>query len=95
MQTPLTPEEVRLHLLELPGWTHAAGARLEKTFRFADFRSALDFVNVVGSLAERAGHHPEVELVWGRVTLRLRTHASGGITDLDVGLARAVEGSRR
>ena len=51
MQTPLTPEEVRLHLLELPGWTHAAGARLEKTFRFADFRSALDFVNVVGSLA--------------------------------------------
>jgi 4a-hydroxytetrahydrobiopterin dehydratase len=75
----------------LPGWRDASTAYLEKTFRFPDFRSALAFVNRVGDAAERLGHHPGVDLVWGRVTLRLRTHAAGGVTARDLELARAVE----
>jgi 4a-hydroxytetrahydrobiopterin dehydratase len=68
------------------GWTEVDGA-LQREFRFANFAEALAFVNRVGELAESENHHPDVELGWGRVVIRWRTHSADGITDRDRELA--------
>ena len=72
------------------GWDRR-GAELVKVARRHDFAAALAYVNEVGRLAERAGHHPDVEIRWNTVTLRLSTHSLGGITDADVELARLID----
>ncbi len=67
------------------------GHELVKVVRREDFASALAYVNDVGRLAEAAGHHPDVEISWDTVTLRLSTHSLGGITDADLALARRID----
>ncbi|HET7630028.1 MAG TPA: 4a-hydroxytetrahydrobiopterin dehydratase [Candidatus Saccharimonadales bacterium] len=64
---------------------------LVKEFSFADFKSALAFVNQIGELAEAANHHPDVNLSWGRVTVSLTTHDEGGVTEKDRQLAHAID----
>ena len=64
------------------GWDEADGA-LRREFRFANFAEALAFVKRVGELAESENHHPDIELGWGRVVLRWRTHSAVAITDRD------------
>jgi len=68
------------------GWAEVDGA-LEREFRFGDFAEALAFVNRVGELAEREGHHPDVAIHWNEVTLRWWTHARNAITERDYELA--------
>jgi len=68
------------------GWSEVNGA-LQREFRFSNFAEALAFVNRVGELAEEENHHPDVELGWGRVVLRWRTHSADAITDRDRELA--------
>jgi 4a-hydroxytetrahydrobiopterin dehydratase len=68
------------------GWSEVDGA-LEREFGFANFAQALAFVNRVGELAEAENHHPDIELGWGRVVLRWRTHSAQAITDRDRELA--------
>ena len=72
---------------EAPGWTVQGGKRLEKEFRFKDFRSALAFVTKIGAIAESEGHHPNIELGWGFVRVMLWTHAIDGLSDNDFILA--------
>ncbi len=60
---------------------------LERVFRFTNFVEALAFVNEVGALAEREGHHPDIAIHWNEVTLRWWTHSAGGITERDRELA--------
>jgi 4a-hydroxytetrahydrobiopterin dehydratase len=67
---------------ETDSWSENEGA-LERTFRFKDFRAALDFVNRVGELAEAEKHHPDIAIHYNQVTLRWWTHTAGGITDRD------------
>ena len=74
----------------LPGWARAERA-IAKSWRFRDFKDAIFFVNGVAALAERAGHHPDIDVRYSQVTLTLWTHDAGGVTDKDVALARAVE----
>lgn len=62
-----------------------------KEFTFTDFKTALDFVNKVGDLAEQQNHHPDIELGWGRVQIRLTTHSEGKVTDKDRQLAQAID----
>ncbi len=69
------------------GWNEVDDA-LERTFELASFRHALDFVNRVGELAEREGHHPDIAVHYKEVTLRWWTHTAGGVTDRDRELAR-------
>ena len=69
------------------GWSEVDGA-LEREFHFRDFAEALAFVNRVGETAEAAGHHPDVEIHWNRVTLRWWTHVQNAITERDFELAR-------
>jgi 4a-hydroxytetrahydrobiopterin dehydratase len=64
---------------------------LERVFRFANFVEALAFVNEVGALAEREGHHPDIAIHWNEVTLRWWTHSAGGITDRDRELAAKTD----
>jgi 4a-hydroxytetrahydrobiopterin dehydratase len=67
------------------------GRELVKVHTESDFAGALDFVNRVGELAEQANHHPDIEIRWNTVTLRLSTHSAGGITGADLELARQID----
>ncbi len=87
---PLSPQEAQSHLAGLSGWKIEAG-ELVKTFQFKDFRAALHFVNKVGDLAEKAGHHPDIDIRYNRVRLALTTHDAGGLTQKDFDLARQSE----
>ena len=62
-----------------------------KVVECASFPGALDFVVAVGRLAEEADHHPDIDIRWRTVRLALVTHDAGGITELDLALARAVD----
>ncbi len=77
-------------LASCPGW-ELEGETITKTYTFADFVEAMGFVNKVALLAERANHHPDLDLRWNRVTLRLSTHSEGGLTVRDTDLAAAIE----
>jgi 4a-hydroxytetrahydrobiopterin dehydratase len=77
-------------LRQTPGWERA-GAEIKRTYRFRDFREALAFVNRVGELAERAAHHPDIDIRYHVVTLALTTHDAGGLTATDFDLARSID----
>ena len=74
-----------------PDWQLADGS-LVKVVTCADFVAALAYVGEVGRLAEAADHHPDIDIRYNRVSLALVTHDSGGITRLDLALARQVDG---
>ncbi|MEL6892493.1 MAG: 4a-hydroxytetrahydrobiopterin dehydratase [Actinomycetota bacterium] len=66
--------------------------RLERTFRFADFRGAFAFMTRVAFEAEELNHHPEWSNVYGRVTIVLTTHDAGNtVTDLDRAMAERID----
>lgn len=92
---PVEGEELARLLGQLRGWSADAGEggarRLVKQYRFPDFRQALAFVNRVGELAEEEGHHPDIELGWGRVKLTLWTHSIGGLSENDFILAAKAD----
>jgi len=73
------------------GWSLVDGHHLEKRYAFDDFAGALAFVNRVGAVAEAEGHHPDIELGWGRCLLRIHTHAIDGLTESDFVLAAKVD----
>jgi len=81
---PLTREEIAPYLADLGnGWEVVDDHHLRKVFRFKDFREALDATNRVGELAEEIGHHPDIELAWGRVALTIWTHKIDGLNEAD------------
>ena len=73
------------------GWKIVDDHHLEKTYLFDDFRGALDFTNAVGELAESQGHHPEIHLFWGKVTLFIWTHKIDGLVESDFILAAKAD----
>jgi 4a-hydroxytetrahydrobiopterin dehydratase len=77
-------------LRQAPGWERAGG-EIRRTYTFDDFRAALAFVNRVGDLAERAAHHPDIDIRYNRVRLALSTHDAGGLSAKDFDLARAID----
>ena len=87
--TALSAHEIHTRLKNLSGWQTEAG-ELVRTFQFPDFRASLRFVNAVGELAEKAGHHPDIDIRYNKVRLALVTHDAGGITAKDFELAEAV-----
>ncbi len=79
---------------QLSGWSieEAGGhSELTKDFRFEDFVSAVGFVTKITPVAEAEGHHPDLFVAWGRVQVRLWTHAAGGLTENDFVLAAKVD----
>jgi 4a-hydroxytetrahydrobiopterin dehydratase len=72
---PLTSEEARGFQAQAPHWQLRDDAhRIERTFRFANFREALTFVDNVGQIAEAEGHHPDISFGWGYATVSLSTN---------------------
>lgn len=75
----------------VPGWQLVNEHHITRKFDFPDFRSALDFVNKIGELAEQEGHHPDILLGWGRVEVTLWTHKVDGLTESDFILAAKID----
>jgi 4a-hydroxytetrahydrobiopterin dehydratase len=67
------------------------GGELTKTVRGRGFAGALGYVNAVGAVAEEMDHHPDIDIRFNVVTLRVSTHSAGGLTALDLELARRVD----
>jgi 4a-hydroxytetrahydrobiopterin dehydratase len=81
------PPSAILDVMDVPaGYTLVKGA-LQRELEFRDFEEALSFVNRVGELAEREGHHPDIEIHWNKVTLRWWTHVKDAVTERDYELA--------
>ena len=88
--SPLSSAEITSRLSGLATWKVESG-ELTRTFEFKDFRAALAFVNKVGEAAEKAGHHPDLDIRYNRVRLALITHDAGGLTAKDFDLAAAAD----
>ncbi len=83
---------VRDALTALDGWSAAPGREaIQKSFSFNDFKQAFDFMTRSASHAEELDHHPEWFNVYNRVEVTLATHDAGGVTELDVTLARLMD----
>lgn len=79
----LPPDEVSKLLAKIDGWEAPRNHHLTKSFKFSDFRTALAFVDRVGSMAEQQGHHPDLHLAWGKVVVEIWTHKIDGLTESD------------
>ena len=86
----LTNDALAEVLADLDGWSVVEdGTAIEAEFSFKGFNAAFGFMTRVALAAERQNHHPEWSNVYNRVTIRWTTHSEGGVTELDVKLARA------
>ena len=88
---PLKGEALRVLQGQVEGWSVMEEHHLLKTFKFPDFRKALDFVNRVGEIAEEQGHHPIITFTLGRVEITLYTHKINGLTESDFILAAKID----
>ena len=85
---PLTSEAIGPLARELGGdWAVIESHHLEKRYEFPNFVEALQFVTRIGEVSEEQGHHPELELGWGKVVARIWTHKIDGLTESDFILA--------
>jgi 4a-hydroxytetrahydrobiopterin dehydratase len=87
----LSEPEIAAALSELLGWQNISG-KLHREYKFADFIAAFAFMSGAALVAQGMDHHPEGFNVWNTVRIELMTHDAGGITTLDLKLARAMEG---
>lgn len=91
IRAPLSAAEVRRALTKLRGWKHQDDA-LTKSYRLASFRDAIAFIGRLAFEAEELDHHPELENVYDKVAITLRTHDAGNkVTRFDVELATRIE----
>ena len=91
MAQPLSAAQIDALPSTLPAWSLKEG-KLHRTFTFADFSEAFGFMARVALAAESMGHHPEWSNVWNKVSIDLTTHDTGGLSDLDVELAKRIDG---
>lgn len=87
---PLTRQEIAPLIAQVEGWEVVEDHHLRGTFRFKDFKGALEFVNRVGAIAEQEGHHPDICFGWGKATIEIWTHKINGLTESDFILAAKV-----
>jgi 4a-hydroxytetrahydrobiopterin dehydratase len=88
---PLTLPQARDLMEHVPGWALSAdGVSISRAYEFKDFDETMQFVNMVAELAETEGHHPDMEVGYGRLKLVLSTHAIGGLSENDFILAAKI-----
>lgn len=88
---PLIGDALRQFQNQLDGgWNVLNEQRLEKQFKFPDFKQALQFTNRVGEIAEEQGHHPDIFLTYGEVKIQIWTHKISGLTESDFILAAKI-----
>jgi 4a-hydroxytetrahydrobiopterin dehydratase len=88
--TRLSEAQVESGLKPLTGWRRE-GDYITKEFRFKTFLAGIRFVDAVALVAEAQEHHPDIQVVWTTVTLKIQTHEEGGLTKWDLDLAKAIE----
>ena len=88
---PLDAAAVARLLPSIPAWSVKEASRIEREFRFPDFKGALAFANRVGAIAEAENHHPDLLVSWGKVGVVLTTHSAKGLTENDFALARLID----
>jgi 4a-hydroxytetrahydrobiopterin dehydratase len=86
----LSPEIVQEKLRSLPQWK-LEGKEIVRHFEFADFVAAMAFVNQVAEKAEKAGHHPDIDIRYNKVRLGLVSHDKGGLTERDMKMAQTID----
>ncbi len=84
--TKLPPAPIKAALPCVPQWRRKASV-ISRTYEFPDFVVAMKFVNAVAKAAEKAWHHPDIDIRWNKVKLALTTHDAGGLTEKDFALA--------
>jgi 4a-hydroxytetrahydrobiopterin dehydratase len=87
----MTKEQAQELMSEVPGWS-LKDSSIERTFTFADFYEAIEFVNKVAVLAQSQDHHPDIHIYYNKVTLELSTHKIGGLSRNDFILAAQING---
>jgi 4a-hydroxytetrahydrobiopterin dehydratase len=90
MSKALTAAEIENALKSRPAWK-LQGGRLVREWTFKDFVEAIAFVKRVATLAEAAGHHPDIDIRYNHVLLGLVTHDAGGITERDMAMASRID----
>ena len=96
MAERLSAEARKSALKELPGWAETPGRdAIARTFAFRDFNEAFGFMTRAALVAEKNNHHPEWRNVYKTVEVVLATHDAGGVTALDIDLARAMNAIAR
>jgi len=86
----LIAKQVHLHLKTIPNWSKRAQI-ISRTFKFEGFLKAIGFVNRVARKAQKINHHPDIDIRFNKVTLKLTTHDEGGLTKKDFSLARQCD----
>ncbi len=90
MSERIDKDELEALLKKLPEWDHE-GNEIVRVMEFDEFMEGIDFVDAVAEIAEEAGHHPDIDIRWCTVTLRLTTHDAGGLTELDIEVAKKID----
>lgn len=86
----LNSAQIKAALPRVPAWKKN-DATICRTYAFKDFLAAMKFVNRAAKLAEKACHHPDIDIRWNHVTLVLSTHDAGGLTEKDFALAGKLD----
>jgi 4a-hydroxytetrahydrobiopterin dehydratase len=87
----LTPDAIGAALATLHADWSGSTDSLTRSIEFADFGTAVEFVNRLAPACEQLDHHPDLALRWRWVDIELATHSAGGVTDMDVTLARQID----
>jgi len=86
----LKSAEIKTALATVPEWRRK-GNTITRTYKFKDFPASIKFVVALGKIAEKAWHHPDIDIRWNKVTLALTTHDEGGLTAKDFTLAKKFD----
>ena len=87
---PLTPDELVEALVDLPRWSGDVTG-LRRSVELPTFRDAVAAIGKIADVAEDLDHHPDIDLRWRTLHLTLVTHSAGGVTELDLELARRID----
>lgn len=91
-ETPFNKAEAEALMHQVPDWTLSEdGKSIQRTFAFKDFAGAMAFADKCAALAEEEGHHPDLHVAWGKLTVSTWTHAIGGLSQNDFIIAAKID----
>ena len=90
MSELIDPDELEGLLKKLPEWDLENNS-IVRMMEFDEFMEAIDFVNAVAEIAEEVGHHPDIDIRWCTITVRLTSHDVGGLTEADLDVAKKID----
>jgi 4a-hydroxytetrahydrobiopterin dehydratase len=89
---PMVRDAAQTLLKQLQGWTLSGDSRwISKDFKFKDFAEAMKFANAVADIAESEGHHPDLQISWGKAVVELTTHNIKGLSENDFIVAAKID----